>query len=138
MRLSFIPAQTVKVASATRADLAQFLVGGVHIVDSVGRVRLWKVNLSDFSNAGEVPFPNEAGKDDSVALEILPNGDVLISVSEAVPGGAGATAGISVYRVAGVFPAMPAPTGGTVDAVARAQIAQHEARLDRIAAGAAG
>jgi len=138
MRLTFIPAQTIKVASASRADLTQFIVGGVHIVDSVGRVRLWKVNLTDFSNGGEVPFLNEAGKDDSVALEILANGDLLVSISEAVPGGAGATAGIAVHRVAGVFPAMVAPGGGTVDAWARAQLAQHEKRLDAISAGSAG
>lgn len=132
MRLSFIPAQTIKVAIATRADLAQFVVGGIHIVSSVGRVRLWKVN-PDLSNAGEIAFPNEAGKDDSVSLAILANGDLLISISEATPGGTGATSGINVQRVAGVFPPMPAPVGGTVDTWARQQLAGHETRLDGIA-----
>lgn len=133
MRLSFIPAQTIKVASASRADLAQFIVGGVYIAPgtSAGRVRLWKVNLPALTDGGEVLFANEAGKDDSVALEILYNGDVLVSISEALPGGAGATAGISVTRIAGVFPAAPAPSSGTVDTTARAGVASLLARLNR-------
>lgn len=131
MRLSFIPAQTIKVAMATRADLSQFVVGGIHVVSSIGRVRLWKVN-ADLTNAGEITFPNEAGKDDSVSLAILPDGSVLVGISEALPGGTGATSGINVQRIAGVFPAAPAPSG-TVDTFARQQLAGHESRLDAIA-----
>lgn len=132
MRLSFIPAQMIKVASATRPDLAQFLVGGVHIApgSSIGRARLWKVNIATLTDGGEVTFPNEAGKDDSVALEILPGGDVLVSISAAIPGGAGATAGIEVYRITGVFPAQPVPSS-TVDTQARAGVAALLTRLNK-------
>lgn len=137
-RLTFIPPQAIKVATASRVDLSQFLVAAVWIAPgtSEGRVRLWKVNLADFSNAGEIPFPNAAGKDDSVALEILADGSVLVTISEAVPGGGGATAQPDTQRILGVFP--PFAGGGAVDAWARQQIAAHEIRLDRIAAGAAG
>lgn len=137
-RLTFIPPQAIKVATASRIDLSQFLVAVVWIAPgtSEGRARLWKVNLVDFSNGGEIPFTNSAGKDDSVALEILGDGSVLVTISEAVPGGGGATAQPDTQRIMGVFP--PYTSGGAVDAWARQQIAGHELRLDRIATGAAG
>lgn len=139
MRLPFIPAQTIKVVMATRPDLMQCIVGGIHIAPgtSVGRARAWKVNLADFSDAGEITIPNEVGKYDSVFFAILPDGSTLVGISEALPGGAGATAGISVQRIPGVFPAAPTASG-TVDTWARQQLTQHEVRLDRIAAGAVG
>jgi len=103
VRLDFIPAQTIKVQSAYRVDLTQFIVAGVHVVGSTGRARAWKVNIADLSDAGEITFPNEIGKDDSVSPIIIASGDVLFIVSEAAPGGGGATASPVVYRVAGVF-----------------------------------
>lgn len=130
-RLPFIPAQTIKTTLATRPDLAQCIVGGIHIVSSVGRARLWKVNLADFSNAGEIALTNEGGKDDSVSAQILANGDLLVSISEATPGGDGATAGISLQRIPGVFPPAPAASGGTVDTTARAGVAALLARINR-------
>lgn len=127
-RLTFIPAQTIKVAMATRPDLDQFIVGGVHIAPgtSIGRVRLWKVALADLTAGEEIPFETETGKDDSVVFEILPTGDLLITISEATPGGGGSTAQPAVYRIAGVFPPQSAPPGGAN----AAQLAQHEDRLD--------
>lgn len=132
-RLPFIPAQTIKVSTASRADLAQFVIGGVYIAPgtSAGRVRVWKVNIATLTDGGEIIFPNEAGKDDSVALEILTTGDLLISISEALPGGAGATAGLAVYRVLGVFPAQAAPGSSTTDTLARAQIAALSTQVNK-------
>lgn len=127
-RLTFIPPQFVKVATAHRLDLGQFVVGGVHIVDGVGRVRIWKVNLADLSSGGEIPFPNAAGKDDSVALEILTDGSLLITISEAVVGGSGTTAQPDVTRILNVFPPYQQSTG-VVDTVARQQIAQVRSHL---------
>lgn len=129
-RLTFIPAQFIKVATAYRLDLGQFVIGGVHLAPgaTAGVVRVWKVNLADLSNAGEIPFPNSVGKDDSVALEILHDGSLLITISEAVPGGSGTTAQPDVTRIANVFPPYQVSTG-TIDAVARQQIAQVRSHL---------
>lgn len=118
MRLTFIPAQTIKIEMATRPDLTQFVVGGIYIAPgmSVGRVRLWKVN-ADLSDGGEIPFETDSGKDDSVALAILPTGDLLVTVGEASPGGGGATTQPAVYLKTDIFPAVP----GCVDYPARWQ-----------------
>ena len=144
-RLNWIPAQFIKVATAYRLDLPQFLIGGIYLApgSTAGVVRLWKVNIQDMSNAGEIPFSNDAGKDDSVALEILADGAVLITIAEAVPGGGGATSQPEVYRINAVFPAYSSAGGIDQATLARlsrveALAAGHEARLDKIASGAAG
>lgn len=124
-RLSFIPAQFIKVATAHRADLSQYVVGGVHLApgSSAGVVRAWKVNLPSLTNAGEIPIPNTAAaKDDSVAFQILNDGSLLVTLSEALPNQGGATAQPDGQLIAGVFPPAPAAGGGVVDSVARAQI----------------
>lgn len=104
-RLTFIPPQFIKVATAYRLDLSQFIVGGIHIPpgSSNGVARMWKVNLTDFSDGGEIPFENAIPKDDSIAIEILSSGDVLVTRSEAAPGGGGATSQPVVTRIPGVF-----------------------------------
>ena len=128
MRLSFIPPQFFKTEMAHRADLMQIVVGGVWQKPgtSAGRVRLWKVNLPDLSDGGEIPFDTEAGKDDSVAIVILDSGDVLVAVSEALPGGVGVTSQPAVYPIYGVFPQAPGPT----DELARAQAHKALTRTD--------
>lgn len=120
-RLSFIPAQFVKVTQATRADLAQYVVAGIYIKEGApGVARAWKVN-ADGSDGGEITFVNESGKDDTVSAAILPSGDVRLVVSEATAGGSGATAQPVVYLIGGVFPPAP-PYRPAVDDDARTQI----------------
>ena len=106
-RLTFIPAQTIKVVCVERAALA--VVGGIYIAPgtSIGRARLWKVNLPDGSDAGEIPFQSDSGKDDSAALSILGDGSLLVVVSESTPGGDGKTAQPALYLIPGVFPPLP-------------------------------
>ena len=121
-RLTWIPSQTIKIVMADRIDLAQFVLGGIYIQPGLDpRARIWKVN-ADLSNGGELLFSNQAGKDDSLALRILMNGDVQAILSEALPGQSGSTAQPEVYTIPGVFPAYSAATG-TIDAIARQQIA---------------
>lgn len=128
MRLTWVPAPLIKVVTATRIDLTQLLIGGIYLPPAGdSRARVWRVN-PDLTPASELAFPNSGGKDDSVALEILSNGDVLVTVSEALAGQGGGTSQPEVHRVVGVFPAYVAGTG-TVDAVARAQIAQVRTHL---------
>jgi hypothetical protein len=139
-RLTFIPAQFIKAATAYRHDLAQFVVGGVWLApgSTNGVVRAWKVNLPSMTNAGEIPIPNNAAaKDDSVAFEILDSGALLVTLIEAAPGGGGATSQPDAQLIPGVFPAL-APGGVGVDTWARQEIVKHESRLDGIAAGAQG
>lgn len=123
-RLTFIPPAAIKVATAYRLDLTQFLVGIVWLApgSTNGIVRLWKVNLSNLSNAGEISFVKDAGKDDSIALEILADGSVLVTVSEATPDGGGATSQPEVYRIPAVFPAYVV-SSGTTDQALRAALA---------------
>lgn len=103
-RLSFIPAPFIKVTTAYRLDLQQFIIGGIHLGSSGGVARLWKINLPDLSDGGEIPFNNASGKDDSVAVEILSNGDVLVAVSEALPPpSSGSTSQPDVTIIRGVF-----------------------------------
>lgn len=102
-RLTFIPAQFIRVATAYRLDLNQCIVGGVHIVNNVGTVRLWRVSLPDFRDLGEIEFVNAVGKDDSVALEILASGDVLVTICEAAPDGGGVTSQPDIRIIPGVF-----------------------------------
>lgn len=111
MRLSFIPAQFIKVCIATRSDLSQFVVGGIHVVNNVGTARLWKVN-SDFTDGGEIIFPRGSGKDDTVAAAIERDGSVLVVVCEAAPGGGGATSQPDAQRIPNVFLPSPAVVGG--------------------------
>lgn len=114
-RLSFIPAQFISVATAARRDLPQFVIGGVYIAPgtSEGRVRLWKVNLSDFSNAGEIPFASGAGKDNTVDLEILDDGSLVVTISEASGAGApGSSSQPNAQRLSGVFPPYTGSSGG--------------------------
>ena len=130
-RLTFIPPQFIKVAIAHRSDLSQCVIGGVWIAPGTteGRVRAWKVNLPAFTNAGEIPLTNAAGKDDSVAFAILDDGGLLVVIDEAAPGGGGATSQPDAQIVPGVFPAAPPVASGTIDAVAHAQIAQVRSHL---------
>jgi hypothetical protein len=125
-RLTWIPAQFVRVATAYRLDLQQYIIGGVWFApgSTNGVVRLWKVNISDLSNAGEIVFANDAGKDDSVEIEILATGELLITVSEAVPGGSGSTAEPEVYRIPNVFSPFVSPSG-SVDQTARNMVTAH-------------
>jgi hypothetical protein len=112
-RLSFIPAQFISVATASRRDLSQFLLGGIYIAPgtSEGRVRLWKIN-SDFSNGGEISITTGAGKDNTVALEILDNGDVLVTISEASGALApGSSSQPDCQRLHAVFPPASSATG---------------------------
>lgn len=130
-RLTFIPAQFIKVATAHRPDLAQYVVAGIHIApgSSTGVARAWKVNLPSFTNGGEIPIPNNAAaKDDSVFVHILNDGSLLVTIDEALPFQGGATAQPDGQLIAGVFPAASAGVGG-VDAVARADLARVRTHL---------
>lgn len=127
-RLTWVPAPLIKVVTASRIDLSQFLLGGIYLPPSGdSRARVWRVN-ADLTPASELAIPNSGGKDDSVALEILANGDVLITISEALAGQGGGTSQPEVHRVAGVFGAYVAGSG-TIDTVARQQIAQLRTHL---------
>src|SRR5262245_47268849 len=92
-RLSFIPQQFIKTAEATRADLDQYIVAGIHLApgSSTGVPRAWKVNADD-TNGGEITWPKPAGKADSVACAILNDGSVRFVTSAAAPGQSGSTA----------------------------------------------
>lgn len=112
-RLTFIPQQFVKVATAARPDLNQIIVGGIHIApnSSSGVVRQWKVNIPAMTNGGEITFANAADKDDSVDYEIDDDGSLIITWCQAAPGGGGATSQPEIVRIANVFPV--APSGGS-------------------------
>lgn len=93
-----------------------------YLVDSAGRAT--KLGQSE-------PY----GKD--IAVSVVIRGLVFeLWVTEPPPYGSGAASQMHRYD----FPiGLGTPAGtGTVDSVARAQLANHETRLDRIAAGAAG
>lgn len=126
VRIDGIPAQTIKIETATRPDLLQYVLGGIHLASgsSSGRARVW-VMAYTATIVRELSFDNTSQKDDSIALEILPDGAVMITISEAGPDNTGASSQPVVVQVPGVFP--PAPSGGTggggsttnVDQVAR-------------------
>lgn len=85
----------------------------------------------------------DLGKDDSVTCWVRRNGDAVVAISESIPdgttGGSGTTSGIrQLYVLAGAFPPSAVAGTGTIDTYARQQIAALDARLDKIAAGAAG
>jgi hypothetical protein len=115
-RLSFIPAQAIKVASASRPDLTQIVVGCIHLPSgsSSGKVRAWKVNLYSWTDAGEIALTGNDGarKDDSVALEIAQNGDLIVTWSQAGSDNSGASSQPEVITIPSVFPPAPSDPNG--------------------------
>jgi Alanine-zipper, major outer membrane lipoprotein len=111
-RVEGIPAQTIKVATATRSDLLQYVLGGIYLAagSSSGRARVW-VMAYPATIIRELEFSNTSQKDDSISLQILPDGAVMVTTSEAGPDNSGASSQPVIVQIAGVFP--PAPTGGS-------------------------
>lgn len=113
VRLTWIPAQFIKAALATRIDLTQCVVSGIYIApgSSEGVPRAWKVNLPSYSNAGEIPIPLDAGKADSVSAIITKEGHVVFEVCQALAGQSGTTSQPVMYLVPDVFPDYVLPAG---------------------------
>lgn len=108
-RLSFLPQPFVKISQATRIDLDDYAIAGIHNE----RARVWKINADD-TDGGELTFTAGPGKDDSVEIAIDRLGRVRVAVSEAAGSGAsGSTSQPDVQYIADAFPPYYA-TGGEV------------------------
>jgi hypothetical protein len=121
-RLSFIPAQAIKVAHDQRSDLAQYVAACIYIApdSSAGVPRAWVVNADD-TDAREIPIDlSGIGKADSVSVKVLANGSVRLLVSAAQPGQSGSTAQPVSIVVPNVFPPAP-PLSACIDQPARNQ-----------------
>jgi hypothetical protein len=139
-RLTGIPAQFIKVATASRPDLSQIVVGGIYLApgSSNGVVRQWKVNVPAMTLAGEILMPgNAAQKDDSVDYEIDSSGALIITWSQAGPDNSGASSQPEIIIIPGVFPSAPSGGGGgggsttNVDQVARNAAAAAQSTADQ-------
>lgn len=129
-RLTAIPAPFIKLQIASRDGLDYFVLGGIYLPpgSSNGAARLFRVN-ADLSVVALTPTGMGAsGKDDSVALHILPNGTLRVVISEADASQSGSTSTPTIYDLPNIFPALPA----TVDATARAQIADLRQKLRQV------
>jgi hypothetical protein len=129
-RLTAIPAPLIKLAIARRDGLDYFVLGGIYLPpgSSNGAARLYRVN-ADLSVASLTPAGMGAsGKDDSLALHILPNGTLRVVISEADVSQSGATSTPTIYDLPNIFPVLFA----TVDATARQQIADLRQKLHQV------
>jgi hypothetical protein len=122
-RLTTIPTPFIKIVEASRPDSDTYVLGGIHIPAGTtnGIAMLFKV--SGALGVLPIPLSGTGGKDDSVALKVLPNGTLRVTISEAAvkPDGSsdsGSTTGPAVYDIPGVFPPF---TGGpgTIDNLVR-------------------
>lgn len=112
---------------ATRVHLSVYWNGEAlltvdHFNLSISTVKVYKVGLT-----GVTTFIGQSeplGKDDSGSADIDERtGEVVLAVSEATPGGGGATSGVRrLYRWAGFFP--PRPQISANDQVARERASQ--------------
>ena len=123
-RLTSIPQPFIKLAAASRDGLEWFVLGGIYApAGAQPSVRLYKIN----GNLSVEPIGGAfgtVGKDDSVALHVLPSGTLRVVVSEAAVdasgiSASGTTSEPTVYDFPGIFPIYTTPATGTIDSVTR-------------------